>query len=62
MLLELERFSLGPTESDLVIPAVDRRLGRYSPAEYAASVGAYGRDITEWDGFKIFASLRELRE
>lgn len=61
VLLDLERFSLGPREWDLAVPAVYRRLGWYSSDEYAAFVHAYGRDITEWDGFEVFASLREFR-
>jgi aminoglycoside phosphotransferase (APT) family kinase protein len=61
VLLDFERFSIGPREWDLVVPAVYRRLGWYSEAEYAEFVGAYGWDVREWSGFEVFAALREFR-
>ncbi|MGW6281983.1 phosphotransferase enzyme family protein [Kribbella sp. NPDC055071] len=61
VLLDLERFSIGPREWDLVVPAVYQRLGWYDNAEYDAFVTAYGWDVRTWDGFPVFAALRELR-
>jgi aminoglycoside phosphotransferase len=61
VLLDLERFSTGPREWDLVVPAVYQRLGWYSDAEYDAFVNAYGWDVRTWDGFSTFAALREFR-
>ncbi|WP_432942825.1 phosphotransferase family protein [Kribbella sp. CA-253562] len=61
VLLDLERFSVGPPEWDLVVPAVYQRLGWYSDAEYDAFVEAYGRDVRHWTGFGVFAALREFR-
>ncbi|WP_328524971.1 aminoglycoside phosphotransferase family protein [Kribbella sp. NBC_00359] len=61
VLLDLERFSLGPREFDLVVPAVYQRLGWYTDPEYDAFVTAYGWDIRTWDGFTVFAALREFR-
>jgi aminoglycoside phosphotransferase len=61
VLLDLERFSVGPREWDLVVPAVYQRLGWYSESEYDAFVDAYGWDIRTWDGFSVFAGLREFR-
>ncbi len=61
VLLDLERFSLGPREWDLVVPAVYQRLGWYSDSEYDAFVDAYGWDVRTWDGFTVFAALREFR-
>jgi aminoglycoside phosphotransferase (APT) family kinase protein len=61
VLLDLERFSIGPREWDLTVPAVYRRLDWYSESEYDAFVSAYGRDVRDWSGFEIFAALRELR-
>lgn len=61
VLLDLERFSLGPCEWDLIVPAVYRGLGWYSDAEYDAFVEAYGRDVRSWSGFATFAALREFR-
>lgn len=61
VLLDLERFSLGPREFDLVVPAVYQQLGWYTDAEYDAFADTYGRDIRTWDGFPVFAALREFR-
>jgi len=61
VLLDLERFSVGPREWDLVVPAVYQRLGWYSDPEYDAFVAAYGWDIRTWTGFSTFAALREFR-
>jgi aminoglycoside phosphotransferase (APT) family kinase protein len=61
VLLDLERFSLGPREWDLIVPAVYRRLGWYSESEYTAFVKAYGWDVQGWSGFSTFAALREFR-
>jgi Ser/Thr protein kinase RdoA (MazF antagonist) len=61
VLLDLERFSLGPREWDLIVPAVYRRLGWYSDTEYNAFVEAYGWDVRTWSGFATYAELREFR-
>ncbi|MGW6198794.1 phosphotransferase family protein [Kribbella sp. NPDC055110] len=61
LLLDLERFSLGPREWDLVVPAVYQRLGWYSGPEYDAFVEAYGWDVRSWSGFGTYAALREFR-
>jgi aminoglycoside phosphotransferase (APT) family kinase protein len=61
VLLDLERFSVGPREWDLAVPAVYRRVGWHSDAEYAGFVRAYGFDVTEWEGFAVLAAIRELR-
>jgi len=61
VLLDLERFSIGPCEWDLVVPAVYLRLGWYAEPEYDAFVAAYGWDVRSWEGFEVFAALREFR-
>jgi aminoglycoside phosphotransferase (APT) family kinase protein len=61
VLLDLERFSTGLREWDLVVAAVYERLGWYTPAEYAAFTAAYGWDIRAWSGFETTAAVRELR-
>ncbi|MFI7060001.1 phosphotransferase enzyme family protein [Kribbella sp. NPDC050124] len=61
VLLDLERFSIGPREWDLVVPGVYQRLGWYSDAEYDAFVASYGWDIRTWSGFETLAALREFR-
>ncbi|MEY9211561.1 hypothetical protein ABH917_001007 [Thermobifida halotolerans] len=61
VLLDLERFSTGPREWDLIVAAVYVRLGWYSPADYTDFVRAYGTDVREWVGFETLAAIRELR-
>ncbi|MEU4233293.1 aminoglycoside phosphotransferase family protein [Nonomuraea sp. NPDC026600] len=61
VMLDLERFAVGPIEWDLVVPAVYHLVGWYSDAEYAAFVETYGWDITQWEGFSTLASVRQLR-
>nr|BAP34758.1 hypothetical protein [Streptomyces sp. ML694-90F3] len=60
--LDLERFSIGPPEWDLVSTAVRTfTTGATSLAEYTEFTTAYGRDVTEWDGYPLLAAARELR-
>ncbi|MEU9337923.1 aminoglycoside phosphotransferase family protein [Streptomyces sp. NPDC048290] len=60
--LDLERFSLGPPEWDLVSTAVRTfTTGATTTAEYAEFSTAYGQDVTEWDGYPLLAAARELR-
>lgn len=61
VLLDLERFGIGPREWDLTVPAVYRRVGWYDAAAYSAFVKAYGWDVTDWPGFPTLAAIRELR-
>ncbi|MGV9386228.1 phosphotransferase family protein [Nonomuraea sp. NPDC003707] len=61
VMLDLERFAVGPVEWDLIVPAVYHLVGWYSDAEYATFAEAYGWDIAQWDGFSTLASVRQLR-
>ncbi|WP_159942507.1 MULTISPECIES: phosphotransferase enzyme family protein [unclassified Nocardiopsis] len=61
VVLDLERFSTGLREWDLVIAAVYQRLGWFSPTEYDRFVASYGWDVRGWEGFKVVAAVRELR-
>lgn len=61
VMLDLERFALGPIEWDQVVPAVYHLVGWYSDADYAAFVEAYGSDIMQWEGFSTLARVRQLR-
>ncbi|OEV13024.1 aminoglycoside phosphotransferase [Streptomyces nanshensis] len=61
-MLDLERFSLGPPEWDLVSTAVRRwTTGAVTAAEYDEFCSAYGSDVTRWDGYELLARARELR-
>ncbi|MEW1550514.1 phosphotransferase enzyme family protein [Streptomyces tsukubensis] len=60
--LDLERFSLGPAEWDLVSTAVRTfTTGATSLTEYAEFTTTYGQDVTDWDGYPLLAAARELR-
>ncbi|MEV4116854.1 aminoglycoside phosphotransferase family protein [Nonomuraea sp. NPDC049695] len=61
VMLDLERFAIGPIEWDLVVVANYHVVGWYTAAEYAAFVEAYGADITQWEGFDALAKVRQLR-
>ena len=61
VVLDLERFSIGPREWDLIVAAVYERVGWYTTAEYEAFTSAYGWDIRTWSGFETLAAVRELR-
>lgn len=62
VMMDLERFSLGPPEWDLVSTAVRRRTtGAVTAAEYDEFCAAYGSDVTDWPGYEILAGVRELR-
>lgn len=62
LIIDLERFSLGPPEWDLVSTAVrNRTTGAVTSAEYEEFCAAYGYDVTEWAGYPILSGIRELR-
>jgi Ser/Thr protein kinase RdoA (MazF antagonist) len=62
ILLDLERFSLGPPEYDLVVIAASYTSYGLLPAEdYHELATAYGRDVTTWDGYPLLRDIRELR-
>ncbi|MFF3501207.1 phosphotransferase family protein [Streptomyces sp. NPDC003247] len=62
LMIDLERFSLGPPEWDLTSTAVRARTtGAVTPAEYDEFCAEYGYDVTDWSGYPILAGVRELR-
>ncbi|MGW5879698.1 phosphotransferase enzyme family protein [Nocardiopsis terrae] len=61
LVLDLERFSVGPREWDLVVAAVYQRVGWYTSAEYEDFTSAYGWDVRSWSGYETLAAVRELR-
>lgn len=62
VLLDLERFSLGPPEWDLVSTAVRlSTFGTMTVGEYQAFAATYGYDVLTWDGFEVLRDIRELR-
>ncbi|MCP9945995.1 aminoglycoside phosphotransferase family protein [Streptomyces somaliensis] len=62
LMMDLERFSVGPPEWDLVSTAVRAKTtGAVSEHKYAQFCETYGYDVTEWEGYRILAGARELR-
>ncbi|MGW4593539.1 phosphotransferase [Amycolatopsis thermoflava] len=63
ILLDLEAFSIGPKQWDLVQIAVDYTdFARLTDADYKSFVTTYGDDdITETPEFRTFADIQELR-
>ncbi|MFE0422333.1 aminoglycoside phosphotransferase family protein [Streptomyces sp. NPDC058953] len=60
--MDLERFSVGPPEWDLVSTAVKlTTTGTVTADEYAEFCRVYGADVTEWEGYALFADIRTLR-
>lgn len=62
VLLDLERFSVGAPEYDLVVIAASfTSYGMLSAGHYQDLVDAYGWDVTAWDGYPVLRDIRELR-
>ncbi|MFD7136991.1 aminoglycoside phosphotransferase family protein [Streptomyces sp. NPDC059894] len=62
LLMDFERASFGPPEWDLVSTAVKlTTTGAVSAHEYAEFCETYGTDVTEWEGYELLSSARELR-
>ncbi|ARF73771.1 aminoglycoside phosphotransferase [Kitasatospora albolonga] len=62
LMMDLERFSVGPPEWDLVSTAVRAKTtGAVSSREYDQFCAVYGHDVTAWEGYPILARARELR-
>lgn len=61
VLIDLDSFSIGPREWDLVQTALFAdRFGWHTPEEYRTFVEVYGYDITEWSGYSDLADMREI--
>ncbi|MEU0120554.1 aminoglycoside phosphotransferase family protein [Streptomyces albidoflavus] len=62
LMMDLERFSVGPPEWDLVSTAVRAKTtGAVSSREYDRFCAVYGHDVTAWEGYPILERARELR-
>jgi aminoglycoside phosphotransferase (APT) family kinase protein len=61
VLIDLDSFSIGPREWDLIQTALFAdRFGWHTAQEYRTFVEVYGYDITEWDGYETLADMREV--
>ncbi|MFI1187054.1 phosphotransferase family protein [Streptomyces californicus] len=62
LMMDLERFSVGPPEWDLVSTAVRAKTtGAVCTREYDRFCAVYGHDVTTWEGYPVLARARELR-
>jgi hypothetical protein len=63
VLLDLERFAVGPPEWDLMLAAFDYgSCGWIRPEEYEAFVAQYGYDVMESPRFPVLRGIREFRK
>ncbi|WP_241778372.1 phosphotransferase enzyme family protein [Streptomyces sp. CNQ431] len=59
LVMDLERFALGPPEWDLLSVAIrTTTTGVSTEAEYAEYAAAYGWDVREWEGYETIARPR----
>lgn len=63
VVLDLERFALGPPEWDLVSIAVDHfTFGDICYDDWQTVCAHYGYDVTSWAGYETLRDIRELRK
>ncbi len=61
-LIDLERFSFGAPEWDLVSTAIRyTSYGTLNAHDYRAFADTYGHDVTTWPGYPTLRDIRELR-
>ena len=61
VLIDLDSFSRGPREWDLIQTAIFAdRFDWHTPEEYRTFVEVYGYDITTWSGYEDLALMREI--
>lgn len=61
VLIDLDSFSIGPREWDLIQTALFYdRLGWHTREEYGTFVDVYGYDVMQWEGYETLADLREI--
>jgi Phosphotransferase enzyme family len=61
VLVDLDRFAVGPREWDLVLTAMYfERFGWHSDDEYLEFASGYGFDVMSWPGYAVLRNIREL--
>lgn len=61
VLIDLDSFSIGPREWDLIQTAIFYdRFGWHSAEEYETFIRVYGYDIMGWSGYRELADMREV--
>jgi len=62
LLIDFEGFSHDHPEWNLMVTATEHHsLGWQTPEQYAAFVGAYGRDLRDWEGFPVLRGIQEFQ-
>jgi phosphotransferase family enzyme len=61
VLSDWDSLVIGPAEWDLVTIDVHCRRFNYPPDEYEEFCAGYGRDVRQWNGYRILRDMRELR-
>jgi aminoglycoside phosphotransferase len=60
-LADLDGFSIGPREWDLILTAMYfERYGWHTAHEYQSFVDSYGFDIRGWSGYRTLSDVREF--
>ncbi|QEU94649.1 aminoglycoside phosphotransferase family protein [Streptomyces kanamyceticus] len=61
ILIDFEAFCFDHPEWDLMVTATEHHsLGWQTDEQYADFVGAYGRDLYDWDGYETLRGLQEF--
>jgi Ser/Thr protein kinase RdoA (MazF antagonist) len=61
VVIDLDNFSTGPREWDLILTALFYdRYGWHTREQYDAFVKVYGYDIMQWPGYPVLADIREF--
>lgn len=60
LLIDYEAVAVGPRAWDLVPTAIAVDRFDLPPADYAEFVRVYGTDVTEWYGYQVLRTTREL--
>lgn len=61
LLSDLDGFSIGPREWDLILTALYyEHYGWHTANEYRGLVDAYGFDVMAWSGYRVMRDVREL--
>lgn len=61
LLADLDGFSIGPREWDLILTAIYYdRFGWHTADEYHAFAATYGYDVMAWEGYEKLADVREF--
>ena len=61
LLIDFERFAIGPPETDLAVTAVEHSVGWGTRADYDRFAERYGFDVLTWEGYPVLRDINELK-